>query len=54
MPDSDPYRCPNCDSTDLVSIQLTAIDDELLECSSYQRLCKVKYGLDGALRLAQV
>jgi hypothetical protein len=34
MPDSDEYRCPDCDSTDLTSIQLTGIDDELLECQS--------------------
>jgi hypothetical protein len=28
------YRCPNCDSPDLVSIQNKAFDGELLECSS--------------------
>jgi hypothetical protein len=30
MLDTDERRCPNCGSTDLVSIQLAAIDDALL------------------------
>jgi hypothetical protein len=29
MPDTDEHRCPNCDSPDLASIQLAAINHEL-------------------------
>jgi hypothetical protein len=38
MPDTDEHRCPNCSATDLVSIRLAIIDDELLECQSCKRL----------------
>ena len=54
MSHSDEYRCPNCDSTDLANIHLSLIDDELFQCQSCQRLCRVKYDPDGTLRLIQV
>jgi hypothetical protein len=50
MTDSTEHGCPNCGATDLVSIQTTAIDHRPLECQSCKRLCRVKYGPDGAVR----
>jgi hypothetical protein len=49
MHDATELRCPNCGSTDLVSIHLASIDDELLECQSCKRLCKVMYRPDGSV-----
>jgi hypothetical protein len=51
MTDAYDHRCPNCGSTDLVSFQLTAIDDQLLECQSCKGLCQVKYAPDRSTRL---
>jgi hypothetical protein len=51
---SDEYLCPNCASMNLVSVQTTAIDDELLECQSCKRLFAVKHKADGSAWLMAV
>jgi RNA polymerase subunit RPABC4/transcription elongation factor Spt4 len=48
MTDTDEHRCPNCGSTELVSINTAAFDDELLECPSCKRLYAVKLKADGS------
>jgi hypothetical protein len=47
-------RCPNCGSTDLVSIQIKAIHDKFMECRSCNRPCAVKRDADGRTRLVTV
>jgi hypothetical protein len=47
MPDPDEYRCPNCDSPDLVAINTKAIADELVECRSCMRLYQLVNEPDG-------
>ena len=54
MSNSDEHRCPNCNSIDLVSVQTTAIDADLLECRSCMRLYKVEHGPDGTSELVPV
>jgi hypothetical protein len=54
MSHSEEYRCPNCNSTDLVGIHTAAIDADLLECRSCMRLYKVDNGRDGSLELVAV
>jgi hypothetical protein len=54
MFNSDEHRCPNCNSTDLVSVQTTAIDADLLECRSCIRLYKVETAPDGTSGLVPV
>ena len=45
MSDPDEYHCPNYDSTNLVSVQFTAIDAGLLECRSQLRSTSCSLGL---------
>jgi hypothetical protein len=47
MTDADEYRCPNCGSADLASIQTEAIADEVLKCRSCTRLFQIVYEPDG-------
>jgi len=54
MADSKTWRCPKCDSTDLASIQSSAIDSELLECQDCKGAYEVKYQPDGTARLVSV
>jgi transcription elongation factor Elf1 len=49
MPDE--YRCPNCDSTDLVDVKTDAIANELMECRCCGRLCEVRYAVNGTRQL---
>jgi hypothetical protein len=53
MFDSDEYRCPNCDSTNLVMIDTKAIADELLECRGCMSLYRMDYQSDGTTRLVR-
>ena len=52
MSDPDEYHCPNYDSTNLVSVQFTAIDAGLLECRSQLRSTSCSLGL-GAFFVAR-
>jgi hypothetical protein len=54
MTDTDEYRCPNCDSTDLIVIDTRAVADELVECRACLRLHRVEHVSDGGTRLVIV
>lgn len=54
MANLKPWRCPKCDSTDLLSVQSAAIDSELLECQDCKAAYEVKYQPDGTATLVSV
>jgi len=54
MTETDEYRCPACDSTDLVVIDTRAIADELMECRACLRLHQVEHGADGRVQLVPI
>jgi hypothetical protein len=51
MTDDSDYRCPDCGSTNLVTIHTATITDELIECRACIRLYRVEQHLDGSVRL---
>ena len=54
MNDDADYPCPDCGSTDLVTIYTRAVADELLECRACMRLYRVEHASDGTKRLVPV
>jgi uncharacterized protein (DUF983 family) len=56
MPDTsdDDLRCPNCGSTNLVTIYTRIVADELMECRACLRLYRVEHASDGTARLVPV
>jgi uncharacterized Zn finger protein len=43
MYDLDEYRCPSCNSADVVRVQTEAIYDELIECNSCKGIYPVEH-----------
>jgi hypothetical protein len=54
MTDDSDYRCPDCGSTNLVTIHTATITDELIECRACMRLYRVEHASDGTTRLVPV
>jgi len=54
MTGTDEHRCPNCGSTNLVTIYTRIVADELMECRACLRLYRVEHASDGTARLVPV